>query len=312
MISMPKYTPDDRARLQKDTAEFDKNEAESNLKDKQDLKSKYLIPSSISVDVTKEVKDFKGSYVAKTVAPFKCSKAHREIEVGESYNCHIPDCGFHTHKLTEFRGHFNPQISSQHEQYNPFKEMSQADLYTILEITIKGDEESACIVFYNMLLAQTDDSQFNVVPIAQSSTGKTYILFQCADFFPSNEIIRIDSSSPTAVIHDDSYPHVIEKDNHELVSVDSLLIPLKTQLNDLSKQDKKERQNTEIERITAAIEEIKSLTKRFVNFKNKIIIMTDQNSLALIEKLRPVFSHDLSKQNRIDNKDPFYRTNITV
>ena len=123
------------------------------------------------------------------------------------------------------------------------KPLDEADLLDVLGRTIKFDEVNKLITFYAMVLTYTEDSQVNVSYRAQSSTGKSYIPMEIAEFFPDKDIVRVGYSSPTAFFHDTG--------------------------------------------------EWDSLLKGFrVNLERKIIIFLDQPHDQLLQRLRPLLSHD--------------------
>jgi len=123
------------------------------------------------------------------------------------------------------------------------KQLSQDELVEVLGKTIKHDEINKLITFYAMLLTYTEDSQVNVSYRAPSSTGKSYIPLEIAEFFPAADIIRIGYSSPTAFFH--------ERGGWD------------DKLNGFR-----------------------------VNLERKIIIFLDQPHDQLLQRLRPLLSHD--------------------
>lgn len=83
-----------------------------------------------------------------------------------------------------------------------FKELSTSDLAAILDLTIKQDNENKLVTFLCMLSAFTEDSQLNVSFNAPSSTGKSYIPAQVAQYFPDADVRQFGGASPTAFYHD--------------------------------------------------------------------------------------------------------------
>ncbi|MEM2370759.1 MAG: hypothetical protein QXH51_07645 [Candidatus Bathyarchaeia archaeon] len=117
------------------------------------------------------------------------------------------------------------------------------ELSEILGITVKKDEENKIITFLCMLSAYTERNQFNVSFRAESSTGKSYIPLEISQLFPSEDVIKIAYSSPTAFYH--------ERGEHD--------------------------------------RETNVIT---VNLEKKILIFLDQPHDMLLERLRPLLSHD--------------------
>lgn len=86
-----------------------------------------------------------------------------------------------------------------------FEEINTNDLAAILDLTIKHDKENKLVTFLCMLSAYTADSQLNVSFNAPSSTGKTYIPIQVAQYFPDADVRQYGGASPTAFFHDNAH-----------------------------------------------------------------------------------------------------------
>lgn len=83
-----------------------------------------------------------------------------------------------------------------------FEEITTKELAAVLDLTIKHDNENKLVTFLCMLSAFTEDSQLNVSFNAPSSTGKTYIPIQVAQYFPDADVRKYGGASPTAFFHD--------------------------------------------------------------------------------------------------------------
>lgn len=83
-----------------------------------------------------------------------------------------------------------------------FEEITTKELAEVLDLTIKHDNENKLVTFLCMLSAYTEDSQLNVSFNAPSSTGKTYIPTQVAQYFPEADVRQYGGASPTAFFHD--------------------------------------------------------------------------------------------------------------
>jgi len=123
------------------------------------------------------------------------------------------------------------------------KPLGENELINTLGCTIKHDEENKLITFIIMLLTYTEDSQANVSFRAPSSTGKSYIPMEIAEYFPEKDIKRIGYSSPTAFFHDTG--------------------TWDPQLGGIR-----------------------------INLERKILIFLDQPHDQLLQRLRPLLSHD--------------------
>ncbi len=136
------------------------------------------------------------------------------------------------------------QLNELNKEYLEItREISIEELLKILGITIKYDNINKLVTFLAMLCAYTKESQFNVSFRAPSTTGKSYIPIELAQYFPEQDIIMIAYSSPTAFYHDTGYW-------------------------DEEKQ---------------AI---------MIDLKKKILIFLDQPHDQLLQRLRPLLSHD--------------------
>lgn len=85
-----------------------------------------------------------------------------------------------------------------------FEEITTKELAKVLDLTIKHDNENKLVSFLCMLSAYTEDSQLNVSFNAPSSTGKTYIPTQVAQYFPEADVRQYGGASPTAFFHDNA------------------------------------------------------------------------------------------------------------
>lgn len=96
-----------------------------------------------------------------------------------------------------------------------FEEITTEELASVLDLTIKHDNENKVVSFLCMLSAYTEDSQLNVSFNAPSSTGKTYIPTQVAQYFPDADVRQYGGASPTAFFHDNAS---FDKENNRYVT----------------------------------------------------------------------------------------------
>ncbi len=129
-----------------------------------------------------------------------------------------------------------------------FKPINFNDLSKILDITIKEDKNNKIIVFLCALSIYTDNSQYNIIFNAPSSTGKSFIPIEIAKLFPEEDIMEIGYCSPTSFFHDFG-----EWDDIKKIST--------------------------------------------INLSGKLIIFLDQPHNTLLERLRPILSHDKKEIN---------------
>ena len=81
------------------------------------------------------------------------------------------------------------------------KEMRLEDLEATLDLTIKYEKENKCILFLACLTAYTEEDQLNVYLVGPSSSGKTYLMKEIAEFFPSEDKEILAEASPTSFKH---------------------------------------------------------------------------------------------------------------
>jgi len=135
------------------------------------------------------------------------------------------------------------------------KPLTVDDLIELLGSTVKHDDENKVITFLTKLLTYTEDDQMNIGFLAQSSTGKSYIPLETAWFFPQEDVLEYGYSSPTAFVHDWGVP-----------------LP-----------DPSDTRNVEDEKKRKIIH---------VDLHQKILIFLDQPHDQLLQRLRPLLSHD--------------------
>jgi hypothetical protein len=122
-------------------------------------------------------------------------------------------------------------------------DVSWEDIANVLSTSIKKDKAPKLITFCAMLLAQTNEDQLNLGYQAESSSGKSYVPLEIANYFPEDEVMKFAAASPTAFYH---------------------------------------KGGTWDEQRKAVI----------CDLEHKIIIFIDMPHFQLLERLRPLLSHD--------------------
>ena len=145
------------------------------------------------------------------------------------------------------------------------------ELQEILGTTIKHDNPTKTIIFLNNLLTYTEEDQGNIALQSESSTGKSYIPLEIIEYFPDQEIKIYGGASPTSFFHEAG------------ILVDENNIPI-----DFSKKPKKDAPLEERDAWKKKIQNSRIL----VDLEKKILIFLDQPHYMLLEKLRPLLSHD--------------------
>lgn len=129
------------------------------------------------------------------------------------------------------------------------------EINEVLNSTVKHDRRNKLITFSAMLLTYTEEDQINLGFIAESSTGKSYIPLELAWYFPEQDVLEYGYVSPTAFFHEYG-----------------TLLTDPTDMRDV--EDKKKRKII------------------YINLHQKILIFMDQPHDQLLQRLRPLLSHD--------------------
>jgi hypothetical protein len=129
------------------------------------------------------------------------------------------------------------------------------DLIELLGTTVKRDDENKAITFLSMLLTYTEEDQINIGFLAQSSSGKSYIPLELSWYFPKEDVMEYGYSSPTSFFHDWG-----------------VVVPDPTDRRD--------------------VEEDKKRKIIHIDLCQKILIFLDQPHDQLLQRLRPLLSHD--------------------
>lgn len=131
----------------------------------------------------------------------------------------------------------------QNHLKNLEREISLAELDTILDSTVKYDSPNRKITFLMTLLNYTEEDQANLAYNAESSTGKSYIPLEIVWYFPQEDVMYIAYSSPTSFFHE--YGEWLKEEKQKLI-----------------------------------------------NLHQKILVFVDQPHDLLLQRLRPLLSHD--------------------
>lgn len=135
------------------------------------------------------------------------------------------------------------------------KPVTLEQISDILDSTIRHDKRNKLITFLAMLLTYTEEDQINISFTAESSTGKSYIPLELSWYFPRADIIEYSYVSPTAFFHEYG-----------------AMLPDPTDKRDV--EDKEKRKII------------------IIDLHKKILIFIDQPHDMLLQRLRPLLSHD--------------------
>jgi hypothetical protein len=125
-------------------------------------------------------------------------------------------------------------------------DVSWENIANVLSTSIKKDKASKLITFCAMLLAQTNKSQLSIGYQAESSSGKSYVPLELANYFPQNEVMRFATASPTSFYHmsgiwDEQRKAVICDLEHKIIIfIDQPHFQLMERLRPLISKDDKE------------------------------------------------------------------------
>ncbi len=135
------------------------------------------------------------------------------------------------------------------------KPVTLDEIKDVLNSTIKHDERNKLVTFLTMLLTYTKEDQINLSFTAESSTGKSYIPLELAWYFPKHDVLEYGYVSPTAFFHEYG-----------------TLLPDPTDNRNID--DEKKRKIV------------------LIDLSKKILIFMDQPHDMLLQRLRPLLSHD--------------------
>ncbi len=95
-----------------------------------------------------------------------------------------------------------------------FPPMYTREIIEVLSDTIKHDDINKVLVFLAMVSAFTDGSQINILLNAPSSSGKTFIPTEIANFFPEESIMELQYVSQQAFFHEKGEFNKETNENH--------------------------------------------------------------------------------------------------
>lgn len=136
------------------------------------------------------------------------------------------------------------RVAEYYDELN--KPITINELKDMLNLTIRCDENNKVITFLTMLLTYTDSDQINLAFNAESSSGKSYIPLEVAEYFPQEDVMRIAYCSPTAFFHEfgewDEEQHIkrIDLSRKILIFLDMPHDQLLQRLRPLLSHDRKE------------------------------------------------------------------------
>jgi len=132
----------------------------------------------------------------------------------------VGDGGDITDYLIKLDGKVEDLLNSHANRYperidsSQFQPLSPNKLASVLDLTIKKDQENKIVTFLCLLSAYTENAQFNLSFNSPSSTGKSYIALEVAKLFPSTDVIKLGRCSRTAFFHEQGK---YDKENNQII-----------------------------------------------------------------------------------------------
>lgn len=145
------------------------------------------------------------------------------------------------------------------------------ELNEILETTVKYDATAKQITFLYQLLNYTDECQQNIGFSSESARGKSYLALELAAYFPEEDVDDRGYVSPTGFFHERGT--LVDEMGQEI---------------DFSEKPGKDSSGAEKELWRRRLE----TAKLRVDLSHKILIFLDQPHDQLLQRLRPILSHD--------------------
>jgi hypothetical protein len=145
------------------------------------------------------------------------------------------------------------------------------ELAEILGTTIKHDETPSMVTFLNMVLNYTDECQQNIGFSSEAARGKSYLALEIAAYFPNEDVDDRGYVSPTGFFHERGT--LVDEMGKEI---------------DFCQKPTKESTPAEKELWKRRLQK----AKLRVDLSKKILIFLDQPHDQLLQRLRPLLSHD--------------------
>ena len=210
-----------------------------------------------------------------------------------------------------------PLIDFRPEDWGPevWGEWGPAEVAAHLEPVIRRDFTVKVTLFMACLLTQTSGDQLNIALTGEPASGKSYLALTVTSLFPPGEVVEIAGATPRALIYEKG-TQVVPADSDSdgggdggaprRIPLEEALEPLLEELSSLELEGggakeggkrAKEGGEARDQRRRAAlirkrINELRAKAMRLVDLKGKILVFLDQPNPELLERLRPLLSHD--------------------
>jgi hypothetical protein len=173
---------------------------------------------------------------------------------------------------------------------DPRRPSSIEEACDVLALTVKQDKVNKAINFVGMLLSQTHEDMYNIGQEASAASGKTYIGQEVAGYYPPSDVRTYAGASPTSFFHSmgESIPLIELEKTEDLTRVFDADELAREKEVDLAYREESEKLKSEGKKPT------RDPRRRviYINLEHKILVFLDQPHWQLMEKLRPLLSHD--------------------
>ncbi|MCS7096839.1 MAG: hypothetical protein RMK50_07265, partial [Nitrososphaerota archaeon] len=169
--------------------------------------------------------------------------------------------------------------------------MTVEDIIEILGSTVKHDDQNKAITFLVMLLNYTDEDQINIGFLAESSSGKSYIPLEVAQYFPQEDILTLGYATPRCFFHEHGvlmYKEGIPVNPDMKPTKDKVKEDLEFEKGEYTKEDVE----AEYKRQMRRWRELLKGSYYLVDLHQKILIFLDMPHDELLQRLRSILSHD--------------------
>lgn len=195
---------------------------------------------------------------------------------GQLKHDHTDDIGTRWFKCEKCRQQSSRPKSIEKQKFLEFlrdinRPIKLDELEEIIDTTVKYDKTPAVVTFLSMLLNYTAENQQNIGFSSESARGKSYLALELAAYFPEEDIDDRGYVSPTGFFHERGT--LIDEMGQEI---------------DFSQKPMKDSSPSEKELWKRRLQ----TAKLRVDLSKKILIFLDQPHDQLLQRLRPLLSHD--------------------
>ena len=171
------------------------------------------------------------------------------------------------------------EIESKLEQEIPDKAYFEYSIKSIKK-TVKCEDFLIRQILYTCFSSYVQDDPINLGIIAPTSEGKTYPLEECIEYFPKEDVYKVGSMSPKALIREKGI--LIDKNGD----------PIRQKINELLKQIDSSNEKEEKQKFRGEISSLLQHAKTLIDLRGKILVFLEPPHRELWNILKPILSHD--------------------